>query len=88
VARSWRHSLPLLCADVSKLRFEVFVETIRAAHEVHTDRLHVMLFAAMLGKKVYAYPTSHGKLEGVYRHSRRRLGGRKPGHYVSRRGAV
>jgi exopolysaccharide biosynthesis predicted pyruvyltransferase EpsI len=68
-ARSFRHSLPLVCLDVSKQRFEVFVETIRAARDVHTDRLHVMLLAAMLGKKVYAYPTSHSKLEGVYHHS-------------------
>ena len=69
VAQRVGHSLPLLCSDVSKQRFEVFVETIRAAREVHTDRLHVMLLATMLGKKVYAYPTAHGKLEGVYFYS-------------------
>lgn len=60
---------PLHEDDVSRQRFEVFVETIRAANAVHTDRLHVLLLAAMLGKKVFAYPTAHGKLEGVYRHS-------------------
>ena len=68
-ARSLGHPLPLMRVDVSKQRFELFVETIRAASEVHTDRLHVMLLAVMLGKKVHAYPTSHGKLEGVYHHS-------------------
>lgn len=68
-ARSLPNSLPLIRSDVSKQRFEVFVESIRAAYEVHTDRLHVMLLAVMLGKKVHAYPTSHGKLEGVYHHS-------------------
>lgn len=55
--------------DLSRQRFEVFVEGIRAARAVHTDRLHAMLLAAMLGKKIFAYPTAHGKLEGVYRHS-------------------
>jgi exopolysaccharide biosynthesis predicted pyruvyltransferase EpsI len=55
--------------DVSGQRFEIFVETVRAARVVHTDRLHVMLLAALLGKRVFAYPTSHAKLEGVYRHS-------------------
>jgi exopolysaccharide biosynthesis predicted pyruvyltransferase EpsI len=60
---------PLLVCDVSLCGFEYFVETIRSAAEVHTDRLHCMLLAAMLGKRVFAYPTSHGKLEQVYVHS-------------------
>lgn len=59
----------LIDNDVSRQRFEVFVEVIRAARSVHTDRLHVMLLAAMLGKKIFAYQTTHGKLEGVYHHS-------------------
>ena len=62
-------SVPLLCNDVSRQRFEVFVMMTRAARAVHTDRLHVMLLAALLGKKIFAYPTSHAKLEGVYHHS-------------------
>jgi exopolysaccharide biosynthesis predicted pyruvyltransferase EpsI len=61
--------VPMLARDVSRQRFEVFAETIRAARVVHTDRLHILLLAAMLGKKVFAYTTSHAKLEGVYRHS-------------------
>jgi hypothetical protein len=28
-----------------------------------------MLLSAMLGKKVFAYPTSHSKLEGVYEYA-------------------
>ncbi|HEY8518624.1 MAG TPA: polysaccharide pyruvyl transferase family protein [Gammaproteobacteria bacterium] len=60
---------PLLVADVSKQNLHLFLETVRQAAEVHTDRLHVMLLSAMLGKPVFAYPTSHGKLEAVYRHS-------------------
>jgi exopolysaccharide biosynthesis predicted pyruvyltransferase EpsI len=61
--------VPLQQNDVSRQRFEVFVETIRAARAIHTDRLHVLLLSAILGKKIFAYPTTHGKLEGVYQHS-------------------
>ena len=61
--------LPILYRDVSREGFDVFTEVIRAARTVHTDRLHVMLLAAMLGKTVFAYATSHAKLEGAYRHS-------------------
>jgi exopolysaccharide biosynthesis predicted pyruvyltransferase EpsI len=61
--------LPLVCRDVSQQRFELFVETVRAARNVHTDRLHVMLLAVMLRKKVFAYPTGYAKLESVYGHS-------------------
>jgi len=60
---------PTRVRDASHERFEVFVETVRAAGAVHTDRLHVMLLAALLEKKIYAYATSHAKLETVYRHS-------------------
>lgn len=62
-------SVPLLKQDVSRQRFELFVEIIRAAREVHTDRLHVALLAAMLGKKVHAYQAARDKLERVFRHS-------------------
>lgn len=60
---------PLLVCDASKYQFEYFVEMIRSAAEVHTDRLHCMLLAAMLGKRVFAYPTAYAKLEQVYVHS-------------------
>ena len=55
--------------DVSAANPSVFYDTIRQAKEVHTDRLHVMLMAAMLGKRVIAYATSYGKLESVYQRS-------------------
>ena len=55
--------------DVSSANPSVFFDTIRQAKEVHTDRLHVMLMAAMLGKPVVAYATSYGKLESVYNRS-------------------
>jgi len=61
--------LPLNEVDVSHLDFDSFVETVRCSKEVHTDRLHTMLLAAMLDKPVFAYRTSYGKLEGVYEQS-------------------
>ena len=61
--------LPLVCNDVARGSLDVFVQTVRAARTVHTDRLHTMLLATMLGKKVFAYPTSHSKLEGVYEYA-------------------
>ena len=65
--------LPHKIIDASALDFESFVETIRCASEVHTDRLHCMLLAVMLGKPTYAYPTSYGKLETIYKHSLKSL---------------
>ena len=55
--------------DASKQDVEKFAPTIGHARKIYTDRLHVMLLAAMLGKPVVAYPTSHRKLEIVYQHS-------------------
>ena len=62
-------ALPLVCRDVAREPLETFVATVRGARAVHTDRLHTMLLSAMLGKKVFAYPTSHSKLEGVYEYA-------------------
>jgi len=61
--------IPLRVGDVSGYDFESFVETIRRSKEVHTDRLHCLLLAVMLGKPSFAYPTSYGKLEAVYEYS-------------------
>ncbi len=49
--------------------FDTYLSTIRNAKAVHTDRLHVMLLSAMLGKKTFAYRTAYNKLESVYSHS-------------------
>lgn len=67
--RCTRGTHPLRVCDASKCSFPVFLEIIRSAAEVHTDRLHCMLLAAMLGKSTFAYPTAYGKLEAVYAHS-------------------
>ena len=60
---------PLKDIEVWRLDFDNYIDTIRRAKEVHTDRLHVMLFAAMLGKPIFAYETCYGKLETIYEHS-------------------
>lgn len=62
-------NLPLLEQDVSCLNFQLFVESVSRAGQVHTDRLHCMIMALLLGKEVFAYPTSYAKLEGVYEQS-------------------
>jgi exopolysaccharide biosynthesis predicted pyruvyltransferase EpsI len=55
--------------DIARHTMPFFFETLRAAKEVHTDRLHCMLAAVMLGKRTFAYPTTYHKLEAVYEHS-------------------
>ena len=60
---------PIVHRDAPMMSFEAFVECVRDASAVHTDRLHCMILAVMLGKKVFCYPTSYGKLEAVYEQS-------------------
>jgi exopolysaccharide biosynthesis predicted pyruvyltransferase EpsI len=60
---------PPLVRDITKQSLDICVEMVRQAAEVHTDRLHLMLLATMLGKPVFAYETFYNKLEGVYKHS-------------------
>jgi len=59
----------LKVCDISRHTLPFFFEMLRTAKEVHTDRLHCMLAAVMLGKRTFAYPTTYGKLEAVYEHS-------------------
>ena len=59
----------LKVSDISRHTLPFFFEMLRTAKAVHTDRLHCMLVAAMLGKRTIAYPTTYGKLEAVYEHS-------------------
>ena len=62
-------TLPIMDKDVSQMSFQSFVEYIGRAAQVHTDRLHCMIMAVLLGKEVFAYPTAYPKLESVYEHS-------------------
>ena len=55
--------------DAPAMSFEIFVEIVRRASQVHTDRLHCMVMALLLGKEVFAYPTAYAKLEAAYEHS-------------------
>jgi len=62
-------SQPLVVRDAPLDDFPSFVECVRRASQVHTDRLHCMILAALLNKPVFAYSTAYGKLEAVYEHS-------------------
>ncbi len=55
--------------DISYLPYAEFVEKVQHASEIHTDRLHVGILAALLKKKVYLYPTKYAKVRGVYNQS-------------------
>lgn len=52
--------------DASFADFDAFVSHIVHAGEIYTDRLHVGILGAMLGKKVYLYKTKYDKIQGVY----------------------
>ena len=49
--------------------FEQYAKTIREASIVVTDRLHVALPAAIIGKQVYLVEAGYHKLTGVYQQS-------------------
>jgi exopolysaccharide biosynthesis predicted pyruvyltransferase EpsI len=69
IRKSCARDLPIRDVEIWLLDDSQYLQTICGAKEVHTDRLHVMIVAAMLGKKVFAYKTLYGKLENVYEHS-------------------
>jgi exopolysaccharide biosynthesis predicted pyruvyltransferase EpsI len=68
-SRAAGNGSPIVIREASKQTLDLFLETVRRSKEVHTDRLHVSLLAAMLGKKVFAYHAAHDKLLNVYNHS-------------------
>jgi exopolysaccharide biosynthesis predicted pyruvyltransferase EpsI len=69
VTQHTQRAEPMRVCDASRDIFERFLEIVRSASEVHTDRLHCMLLAVMLGKPTFAYQTAYGKLEAIYEHS-------------------
>jgi polysaccharide pyruvyl transferase WcaK-like protein len=72
LARSLEGSgLPVRIKDIPRVCHDHFLEIVRGAKEVHTDRLHAMIVSIMLGKPVFAYETVDDKLEAVYEHSLR-----------------
>jgi exopolysaccharide biosynthesis predicted pyruvyltransferase EpsI len=70
VRRNISADLRIVSDDVSLHHNHLlFLDLVRGAAEVHTNRLHVMIAACLLGKKTFGYATSYGKLEAVYDHS-------------------
>ena len=63
-----------LVADISKRgSFKDYVSTVANAERVYTDRLHVAILAAILGKETLLIGNSYHKNRGVYEHSLRRF---------------
>ncbi len=52
--------------DCISVSFDEYVKNIAEASCVKTDRLHVAILSAMLGKKVDLYPSNYHKILGVY----------------------
>lgn len=55
--------------DVSYLLYDDFVHKVQHASVVHTDRLHVGILGALLGKQVFLHATKYNKVKGVYNQS-------------------
>ena len=78
-------SLPRIFADVSDRTvtdFEGFCEQIATAAVVFSTRLHVGIYAAMLGKPTYVFEGPYHKIRAIYEHSMADMGHVK---FVSRR---
>jgi pyruvyl transferase EpsO len=55
-----------IITDASYKDYNTFIKLILNASEIYTDRMHVGILGAMLGKKVYLYKTKYDKVQGVY----------------------
>ena len=65
-------SLPVVAGDISspdRASFDGFCETIARSAVVCTNRLHVGVFAAMLGKPTLLRSGSYHKIRGIYAYS-------------------
>lgn len=69
ISRGLRGDLPVWIGDAAGERFDVFLDLLLRSREVHTDRLHVAIGGALLGKAVTAYATDYSKIEAVHAHS-------------------
>lgn len=66
--------LPIIRADISDrgvVSFDNFCQTIANSAAILTNRLHVGVFAALLGKPTYLQSGSYYKVQGIYEHSLR-----------------
>jgi exopolysaccharide biosynthesis predicted pyruvyltransferase EpsI len=60
----------ILIEDSSLLRdYRDFIRIIETSKRIYTDRLHVAILAAILGKEAVLYPNSYYKTRGVYEYS-------------------
>jgi len=60
----------IIIGDFSLLvGFRDFIRLIETSKRVYTDRLHVAILAAILGKETVLYPNSYYKNRGVYEYS-------------------
>lgn len=60
----------VLVGDLERVRdFKAFVNLIEGSRGVYTDRLHVAILAAILGKDTFLYPNCYPKNKGVYEFS-------------------
>lgn len=57
---------------------EVLPRLLQHIAAVHTDRAHVMICAALLGKETHVYPNDYHKVRGIYEYS---LAGRDNVHF-------
>jgi len=68
-----RETLPRTTIDVSRFGDKhdswPLLYTVSRFAEVHTDRLHVGIVAAMTGKKTFLFDNSYHKIRAVYDHS-------------------
>lgn len=69
VAPRATNSKSVVLEDISYLPYDEFIFKVQNASEVHTDRLHVGILAALLYKPVYLYDTKHHKVSAVYKQS-------------------
>jgi len=58
-----------ILGHVERQRCDRFIKDINRYEEIHTDRAHVAITVAMLGKRVYIYPNNYHKLLGLYERS-------------------
>ena len=59
----------IVVEDVSLISFGDFVNLIEGSRRVFTDRLHVAIISAILGKDTTLYPNSYYKNKGIYEYS-------------------
>jgi pyruvyl transferase EpsO len=61
------HRGPTNWMNRAQRRFDQGVEFLSQGETIHTDRLHVMLMALQMGRKVIAYDNNYGKLSSYAR---------------------